>query len=50
MAYYREMRVDEISAWLLENQVVELTELEAVELAEAILDRFDIMGPSNTAQ
>lgn len=54
MSYYREVRHDELVAWLLEKGFAEETtgfgHVSAADLATAILDRFDVMGPSNTSQ
>ena len=51
MSYYREIRIDELVTWLLEkNPVVRLTDSEALQLATALLNKFDILGSSQTAQ
>ncbi len=51
MAYYRELRLDELVTWLLEkNPVVRLTDAEALQLATALLDKFDMLTYSKTAQ
>lgn len=51
MSYYREIRLDELVTWLLEkDSVIKLNDNEALRLASALLDKFDIMGSSNTAQ
>lgn len=51
MSYYREIRLDELVTWLLEkNSVVKLTDNEALQLATALLEKFDVMGASKTAQ
>ncbi len=51
MAYYRELRVDELVTWLLDkNPVVRLTDAEALALATALLDKFDMLTYSKTAQ
>lgn len=51
MSYYREIRLDELITWLLDkNPVVVLTDQEALQLASAILEKFDVMGTSQTAQ
>lgn len=54
MSYYREVRLDELTAWLLEKGFAEeksgYGHVSAEELATAILDRFDVMGPATTAQ
>lgn len=51
MSYYREIRLDELVTWLLEkNSAVKLNDNEALQLATAILEKFDVMGTSTTAQ
>lgn len=51
MSYYRELRLDELVTWLLEkNPVVRLTDAEALQLATALLDKFDMLTHSKTAQ
>lgn len=51
MSYYREIRLDELVTWLLEkNPVVRLNDAEALQLASAILEKYDVMGTSTTAQ
>lgn len=51
MSYYREIRLDELVTWLLEkNSVVKLNDQEALALATAILDKYDVLGSSLTAQ
>lgn len=48
MSYYREIRIDELTKWLIENGVDGYTETTAEELAQRLLDRFDILTFSNT--
>lgn len=47
MSYYRPMRVDELVKWLVENEFVH--ELDAPALAEALVEKFDVLGYSSTA-
>lgn len=54
MSYYREIRLDELTAWLLDKGFAEersgYGHVSAEELALAILEKFDVMGSANTAQ
>lgn len=53
MSYYREVRQDELVAWLLDKGYAEeesgYGHASAEELASALLARFDVLGHSNTA-
>lgn len=52
MSYYRETRKDELVAWLLEKGYAEeesgFGHVSADELAEALIQRFDVLTTSDT--
>lgn len=52
MSYYREIRHDELVEWLTDNVLRSFTEDDMTmdELATTLLNKFDILGSSNTAQ
>lgn len=45
MAYYRPAKRNELTAWLLASEAVELTEEQAQELAAALIDAYEVIGP-----
>ena len=51
MSYYREIRHDELVAWLLDRAYTNngAVEIGVGTLATDLLERFDILGTSNTA-
>jgi hypothetical protein len=54
MSYYRAMKVEELVAWLLDNGYAEeksgYGHISAEELASALVDNYDVMGYSKTAE
>jgi len=52
MSYYREIRLDELIAWLRSRDYVNngLVEVDLTVLADDLFNRFDILSDSTTAQ
>ena len=52
MSYYRPIRKDELAAWLLQKGYAEAESgyghVSADELAEALIERFDVLFTSNS--
>lgn len=53
MAYYRPIRIDELTPWILEQvkkeNLISDNQIDAKALATALLNKFDVLGYSQTA-